>query len=231
MSESDGGFTRDAFRDHVKRSRPRMTKQEFVERACLGRKVLDIGCIDHSADNAIAAGDQWLHHRIRHVASSVVGIDVLTEDAERLKTLGYSIIVADAEALELDERFDVVVGADVVEHLSNVGAFLLSVREHLEPEGLLVLTTPNPFALAFTAHVLATGSVPVNDEHVGWYDPSLLQEALRRAGFGIREFAWLKSPESGPSRRSRVLDRLLSPLLRARPMLQRNFGIVASPFP
>lgn len=211
----------------LRRRAPTITKIEFVEQACRGQDVLDVGCISHSAEEALSSGEAWLHHRVSAVASSVLGLDFLAEDAARLNDLGYSIVVSDAETFELDRTFDVVLAADLAEHLSNIGAFLARAREHLRPDGLLVLTTPNPFALAHMIHAVTSGRVPVNDEHTAWFDPVVLHEVLHRHGFTVRDVVWLQSPTTGGSRRSAVLDHVAAPLLRIRPILHRNFGIVA----
>lgn len=46
-------------------------------------------------------------------------------------------------ALAVDERFDVIVFNDVLEHIPDVGATLESCENHLKPDGLLVVNAPN----------------------------------------------------------------------------------------
>src|SRR4051812_27186631 len=72
---------RAAFLDHVHATRRSIGKHEFVVQACVGRSVLDIGCVDHDADNAFGASAYpWLHREITAVASRTLGLDRLEAD-------------------------------------------------------------------------------------------------------------------------------------------------------
>jgi SAM-dependent methyltransferase len=184
--------------------------------------------MDHGADIALAAGDRWLHEQVRRAARSVLGLDQLAEDVARMNALGYDMVAADAESFELGRTFDVVLAADLIEHLANPGLFLARTRQHLRPAGRLVLTTPNPFALAHFLHTVFREDF-VNDEHVAWYDPAVLASLLRRHGFRVVELQWLEEAGASGTPRSRAVDVLTSPLRRFRAGLNRNFAVVATP--
>jgi SAM-dependent methyltransferase len=47
------------------------------------------------------------------------------------------------DALEPDERFDVIFASEVLEHIPDPRSFLEAVRRRLSAEGVLILTTPN----------------------------------------------------------------------------------------
>ncbi|MBV6320421.1 class I SAM-dependent methyltransferase [Duganella violaceipulchra] len=47
------------------------------------------------------------------------------------------------DALEADERFDVIVFNDVIEHIPDIRAALAACRERLYPGGILILNLPN----------------------------------------------------------------------------------------
>ena len=51
------------------------------------------------------------------------------------------------EELIPDERFDVVIASEVLEHVEDPLAFLSSMRRYLKPTGRLVLTVPNGFGV------------------------------------------------------------------------------------
>jgi 2-polyprenyl-3-methyl-5-hydroxy-6-metoxy-1,4-benzoquinol methylase len=204
-----------------------VSKADFVLRQCEHADVLDVGCIDHSAETAIAGGSKWLHHRIRDAAAQVVGLDVLEDDAARLNALGYDIVVGSAESFSLGRTFEVIVAADVLEHLSNIGTFLDTARSHMTSASRLVLTTPNPFSIGQVAHVILRNEVAVNAEHTVWLDPSVMLELLTRHRFAATEFAWLAEDGRAASMRSRAVDRVAAPLVARRPFLRRNYGVVA----
>src|SRR6187397_839519 len=79
----------------------------------------------------------------------VVGIEVDPAAAERVRTFAERVVVGDlsdpaviASAID-DERFDVVVGGDVLEHLPDPLSVLRACRAALKPGGVVVLSLPN----------------------------------------------------------------------------------------
>jgi len=208
-------------------SRTTVPKTEFIVELCRGKRVLDVGCIDHSWTTALELGDQWLHHRIREVATETVGLDILEDDAAMLNDLGYNILVADAEDFDLGREFDVIVVGDLIEHLSNPGRFLLCARRHLGRDSRLVITTPNAFNVEQLWLGLRRNKVSVNAEHVAWYDPRTLGVLLDRTGFEILQFEWVET-------RFHFVDgpwaaRAINAITRRRPILRRDFGVVVTP--
>lgn len=211
------------------RRRPVVSKTKLILSRCTDRTVLDIGCINHSAENAIALGEEWLHRRIRDVARSATGLDMLADDAERLNQKGYDIAVADAQDFDLGRTYDVVVAADVVEHLTNLSGFLRSAKRHMHAESILILTTPNPFAFAQMMQVLLRGRVVVNGEHTIWLDPAVAYELLQREGLRVTELEWIDSdpgyrPETWPTRLLAIAAEVAG---RARPLVRANYALVA----
>ena len=79
---------------------------------------------------------------------SVVGIEVDPGMAERAEQYCERVIVGDLDTIDLDEelgsdRFDVIVAADVLEHLKDPLAALRRLREFLAPGGCFVISLPN----------------------------------------------------------------------------------------
>jgi SAM-dependent methyltransferase len=216
--------------EYVSGLRALRTKDELLVTLARRRKVLDLGCIDHSAETALDLGDAWLHSQLREVAEKLVGIDLLADDAATLNERGYDIRIADVEHLDLGETFDLVVAGDLIEHLSNPGLFLDSVARHLEPDGALVVTTPNPFNVEQFAQALFRNEVRANLEHTMWLDPRVMHELVARSPFEIVDFHWIDTRFHFVLRRGRVVRRIVNPLsrlaMRYRPILRRDFAVV-----
>lgn len=205
---------------------PVVDKNDFVVSRCIGRRVLDVGCIDHNWETAVALGPDWIHERIRRVSTDVVGIDFLADDAAELNLRGYDIRVADAQAFDLGRTFDVIVAGDLIEHLERPGAFLECAKRHLVPGGELVLTTPNAFSAEQFLLALRANKVMLNPEHVAWFDPRTLYALLDRCGFVITDFSWVNTRFHVPRRWIRLTARAI---VRQRPILGNDFALVASP--
>jgi 2-polyprenyl-3-methyl-5-hydroxy-6-metoxy-1,4-benzoquinol methylase len=157
-------------------------------------KVLDVGCVQHSADKA--ANDDWVHGQLYDIAAEVVGLDYENAEVERLRDSGYNVVHGDAENLDLDEQFDVVVAGELIEHLSNVGSFLDGAHKHLRPDGELIITTPIPWAFhRFKQAVF--GGVYCNEEHTCWFDARTLRQLFARHDLEVVELEHVKASDPG----------------------------------
>ncbi|BEV45904.1 bifunctional 2-polyprenyl-6-hydroxyphenol methylase/3-demethylubiquinol 3-O-methyltransferase UbiG [Afipia carboxidovorans] len=115
---------------------------------CLsGLRVLDIGC-----------GAGLLCEPLARLGAEVVGIDpsetniaVAKLHAER-GHLSIDYRATTVEAIDMRERFDIVLAMEVVEHVNDVGAFLARCASAMKPSGLMTVSTLNrtwkSFALA-----------------------------------------------------------------------------------
>lgn len=180
-----------------------------IEPWARGRAVLDIGA---------ASGNRradWLHGSLARVSRRLVGLDIDESEVERLRVAGWDIRHADACDFALDESFDVVVAGEVIEHLDNLKGFLRSVARHLSPGGLLVITTPNPFAVSNFVYRLFDG-VRVHHEHTAWYCETTLAQLLRRHGFEVEatDFVAHNTPGLVRSTLASALRRALPARLR-----------------
>jgi len=154
--------------------------------------VLDIGCVHHSAEVANTA--KWLHKYLYGKAKYVLGMDILECEVEKLRNSGYNVIVADAENFKLDQKFDVIIAGELIEHLSNPGKFLERCKDHLKDKGKLILTTPNAWCILNLISVIFKGFPPLNVEHTCWYDKKTVAQLLDRYGFKIDKFDFVKPP-------------------------------------
>ena len=223
---------REAFLDNVRSRSNLISKSDWVAAACTGKDVLDLGCIGHTWRRCVDEGEAWLHSRIRACARSVVGFDVLEEDAGVLNGMGFDIRVGDAQDFDLGQNFDVIVAGDLIEHLENIGGFLEACSNHLRPGGVLLVATPNPFNFEQSLRCLFARGPAVNHQHVVWIDPSVMFELARRCSYRIESFAWLETGWHFPLRRLYwVFNWLAQWAMRLRPLGRRDFGVVLRPMP
>ena len=147
-----------------------------------GNRVLDVGCAAVAPE---PGSSHWLHGRLREKFHHVVGIDINGQNVQALSSMGFrDLHLGNAETFALPQKFDTIVAGELIEHLSNPGLFLDRVREHLAPEGRLVVTTPNAFSLLYVLYALLKfpRTCP-NPEHTCWFCPQTFQELVRRSGF------------------------------------------------
>jgi 2-polyprenyl-3-methyl-5-hydroxy-6-metoxy-1,4-benzoquinol methylase len=170
-----------------------------------GKSVLDVGCT-----SAFGRPD-WIHAGIATRARRVVGVDIDPAAVAKVCEAGYDVRLADAETLAIDEQFEVVHAGELIEHLDNPRAFLQAARTRLAPGGILVLTTPNVFAVSNFVYRIG-GTPRVNADHTCWYCEDTLSQLLERNGFQVREVRYLRHPTPGTVRPivAQGLRRLLS---------------------
>jgi 2-polyprenyl-6-hydroxyphenyl methylase/3-demethylubiquinone-9 3-methyltransferase len=106
-----------------------------------GRRAADVGC-----------GAGLLAEPLARLGAEVTGVDPAPENiaAAQAHALGQGLSidyrVGSVEAL--DGAYDLVTSLEVVEHVSDVRAFLQGLADALAEDGLLILSTPNRTAMS-----------------------------------------------------------------------------------
>lgn len=179
--------------------------------------VLDIGIVAHTIEQA--DDPRWRHNRIRSVAASTLGIDILAAPIAQLQRRGYDVRLVDATSdTDLQQRFNRVVIGDVLEHVDNPVALLRFAGRHLAPTGRVLCSTPNPFYIGHIVSTLRAGTFIANAEHVTWITPTMALELARRAG--LRLFAYWHTRRTGGT----VLNRLGAGPLRRLGLLDHEMA-------
>ncbi len=230
MHETNQLFeNRKIFFGYIATTRPTISKDDLLCSLCEGKDVLDIGCIDHSHEVALAMGEKWLHRRLQKVSKSIVGTDILDSEIYELRKLGFSIVNANAESFDLRRTFDVIVAGDLIEHLSNVGDFLSCVAKHMHDDSICIITTPNPFNIEQSILALFENRVAVNPEHTAWIDPRTMFETVRRTSMRISDFHWIDTRfqiHMRPGIFQMPVHWIAQIIMRFRPVCRRDYAVI-----
>jgi len=168
-----------------------LTNSKFsrIDQLIKNKDVLDCGCVGDVISNK-EDFEKTSHAILMKHARSIVGVDIWEEEIEKRREMGYNVICANVEHLELNRTFDVVIAADLIEHLSNPGMFLDTAHKHLKDKGLLYLCTPNAFSLNNCVRALFGIKINVHSEHTCYYDLNTLIQLIARHGFSVKEIYW-----------------------------------------
>ena len=119
---------------------------------------------------------------------------------KKLNSKGYAIKYADVtEPFFIGEQFDVIVVGDLIAHLSNFDALFENCKKHLNNDGIIVITTPNPFYIDEFLYLAWKRNYLMNPEIVCWIDPYAMAQLAERRGFEITEFHFIKDSWDFPS--------------------------------
>jgi 2-polyprenyl-3-methyl-5-hydroxy-6-metoxy-1,4-benzoquinol methylase len=154
----------------------------LVGQAPEGARILDVGC-----------GSGLLGSVLRERGNEVWGIDSASEVSGKASARLDRFAVADLTDLDAvrsvlaDETFDVVMFADVLEHLYDPIGVLRSYTEFLRPDGAVLISVPN-VALWWSRFALLAGRFPYRDTgtldktHIRFFTKANLLRALTDAG-------------------------------------------------
>jgi 2-polyprenyl-3-methyl-5-hydroxy-6-metoxy-1,4-benzoquinol methylase len=86
----------------------------------------------------------------------------------------------DAENIQLEQKFDLIVAGDVLEHMSNPGLFLQHCKKLLKDDGLLIISVPNTFHLIGNVWAWITNRERVHKDHCFYFSPKTLAQLCSR---------------------------------------------------
>jgi 2-polyprenyl-3-methyl-5-hydroxy-6-metoxy-1,4-benzoquinol methylase len=152
-----------------------------------GKRVLDVGGVGHNIEST--SSPLWKHNVLRTSASYVLGIDILPNEVSKLNEIGYNFRLCDATSdTHLGEIFDIVFLGDVIEHVSNPVSLLAFARRHLDENGVIICTSPNPFYIGNFKTLLRNGAFISNAEHLFWISPCNAIEIGYRAKLLLEKY-------------------------------------------
>lgn len=151
-------------------------RNELVKAYCHGKRVLDIGFVNNDKTMKL--------HKELNAICDLTGIDIDKMGVEHAKKQGFKARYMNAETMELNQKFDIIMAGDIIEHLNNFGMFIQRAVKHLTKNGKLIITTPNPLYFRLNEN----GSF-----HTCRFSFKNLEELLSRYGLRIEEKGYTQS--------------------------------------
>ena len=164
-----------------------------------GKRVLELGC---------ATGH--MSRVLQERGCQIVAIEMDALAADRASAYCERVIIGDLDQMNLDRElgddlFDVVVAADVLEHLKYPAAALRGVKNFLKPEGYVVVSLPNVAHLSIRLAILA-GRFPyaetglLDRTHLRFFTRESAEKLFDDAGFAIGHFQAMPHVPPDPAR-------------------------------
>lgn len=140
--------------------------------------LLEIGC---------AYGTFCVEMQSRNQFDRIVGIEPTPSLAETSRSKGIEVIedVLENISFKEEDRFDVVVNFEVIEHIFSPKEFISQSLRLLKKGGLFIITCPNGKGFDFT--VLGEKCNSLDHEHLNYFNPDSLKHLLEDCGFEVLE--------------------------------------------
>ncbi len=155
-----------------------------------GRRILHLGCTDAPFTLERLQQRTALHCALEAVAAEITGVDIDEKGLELLKRhcprstfVHWNVEELPPRALA-NQRFDIIICADMIEHVSNPGLMMVNIRDLLIPDGELIITTINAFALKCFVRALFKREA-VHPDHIAYYSLATLKHLCRRYNYAI----------------------------------------------
>ncbi len=150
-----------------------------------GSRVLDVGCSSGHFGEAL----------IQLKNCEVVGIDLDNDDvkaAKKILTAAYVADVNDMTTMKKYGKFDIIIFADVIEHLVQPRVTLHNMKSLLNKNGRIVFSIPHMAHISVRLDLLA-GSFPYKDKglldktHLHFYDHNEVKSVFEDSGYQIKK--------------------------------------------
>ncbi len=164
---------------------------ELLQKGCIfgANYVLDVGC-----------GVGTIAIYLAHLGKNVVGIDIskraidIAKDAvpdDLLNKLIFRKVELDKFKSKNKNKFDLVICAEVLEHIEDDKTFLKDIFYVLKPGGYLVLTTPTPESLMYRWGMYKRFDLEVG--HLRRYTGKQIKKIISSTGFDVVFFRQTES--------------------------------------
>jgi|HubBroStandDraft_6_1064221.scaffolds.fasta_scaffold01037_13 SAM-dependent methyltransferase len=211
-----------------------VAKEDFIVRISSGLTVLHLGCVgftDLDGQDRVKFAKQSLHWKLTQ-CSKVVGVDRSGAVIEEMRKLGIfdNVVAGDVERLDelpVNQKFDIGIAGDIIEHLSNPGRMLDGIKRFCRTGTRVIITTPNAFGapnyLRYSAGKFREGA-----EHVMSFNEQNLVTLLQRHGYAVAESHTCFQPRSAEAHNS-LAFRAGKSILRLFPRFGGTLMVIATP--
>jgi 2-polyprenyl-3-methyl-5-hydroxy-6-metoxy-1,4-benzoquinol methylase len=163
------------------------THATIIRLAGKNKRVLELGC-----------GPGHMSRILRERGCNVTAIEIDPIAAERASACCENVIVGDLEDMDFDRelggaRFDLIIAADVLEHLKDPAMVLRKIKSHLRPDGYFIVSIPNVAHLSVRLALLS-GRFPyaetglLDRTHLRFFTRDSVERLFDDAGIAIGRF-------------------------------------------
>ena len=163
-------------------------RREIVDEVPIGSdSVLEVGCAEGRTGAVLKAEGR---------AKWVVGIELMDVAADQARMVLDQVLCGNVEQMDLpfiESQFDVIILADVLEHLVDPWSILRRLKSYLKPNGLVIVSLPNVRNWRVLMPLFFLGKWEYQDEgimdrtHLRFFTRMGMMELLEECDFEIKK--------------------------------------------
>lgn len=172
----------------------------------------------------IGGGTGWMLNEARRVEPrlrTTVIVDIDAQAQDLATGSGHQFVASRIEEFRTDQRFDLVLMLNLIEHVADPVAVLAAVGRLLTPQGRILLKTPNHASLDAQLFRQSYWGGLHCPRHWVIFTPASLESAARRAGLAVQTLEetqgapfWCWSVLAGLARRGWILVSAQRPMVQ-----------------
>ena len=205
------------------------TKRELIiDKITMNDSVLDIGF--YGQGQSTPNSPIWHHRFIKEHCKEIFGLDhVLYTPPDQKEENHY--FKGSAENFDLNTKVDRIFAGDLIEHLVNIEGFLDSCKRHLQPNGLLLLTTPNAFNFYNFVFKVFFDEPGVNKDHTCYFNKRTIETLLTKCGWQVTSFDYVIALELNGKKnwKLKLVDAAYTLVAKCVPKFSETLVITAKP--
>lgn len=192
---------------------------DLLKEQLTNKSVLHIGCSDWPLTEDKVKTKDLLHQYLEKVAGELYGIDTSLEGIRimresRIKNILFGDIYnLHKEKKLLNKRFDVLLIPEVIEHLTNPGLALESVRTYslkTNPQCKIIFTVPNYHNFWHNIFFGLRNKEVVHYDHKFYFSYRTFRNLIENYGFEVEDFFFILYFKYPQTARKRLILKLLS---------------------
>ncbi len=184
-----------------------------ILKLCEGKTVLHLGAADSPMHIDKAMKNELLHQKLSKSAKKLIGIDV---DEDAIACLKEKFNITDIYTKqEIDNnktlsacKYDVVLCADIIEHVLDIEDLISYCKEFMSQKTLLVVTTINALSLKAVVRAILNREA-LHHDHVSYFSFGSLAQLLHKKGVKVTGYGTFSYKAVNPVV-GYVLDRFFS---------------------
>ena len=153
-----------------------------------GLKILDVGC-----------GGGLITESLCRLGADVTGVDFvqnnirIAKEHSKLNNLNIKYVCKDVETLNNNDKFDVIIMFEVLEHIDDWKNFLNKIKKNLKKNGTIILSTINRNLVSKISAIIIAENIlkwvpKGTHDYNKLIQPKEIEFELRKNGFDIKNF-------------------------------------------